>query len=562
MNKDIIYIDVDDDITAVISKVKDAKEKIVALVPPKRIGILQSAVNLRLLSRAAEQSGKRLVLISNNSALLALASVAKIPVAKNLQSKPAMAEIPALEVDDGEDVIDGAQLPVGELAKTADNASADAFVSDPAIDEAVRENAAETSPRALPPAPGQALRRPRPKSGVRVPNFDVFRKRLALIIGGGVLLVVFLIWAIFFAGHATILITARTADASVNPKVAINTDATTSMANGTLKAVSQQVKKDVSLSFTPTGSKDVGDKAKGQVVFQNCESLSSETVPSGTVITANGNQYVTQEDATVPGGTGDLGICTAPGKSDPVAVTASDIGSEYNTPSGTTFSVAGHPNSSSSFYFNAVASSDVSGGSKKQVKVVTDQDVQKAIDQLSSQSSDDVKSQLAKQFGGSVVTIDQSFKADRSGVKSSPAVGAEASDGTAKLTGSVVYTMLGVDKSEIGRFLDDYLAKTYQDKADQRVYDNGADKASFTDLIAAQSGYSGTLVATAQVGPKIDDTAIKNESKGKRYGEIQSSIESINGVDNVDVKFSPFWVSKVPNDTNRIKVEFKLNESK
>ena len=54
MNKDVIYIDVEDDITAIISKVKASKEKIVALVPPKRVGVLQSAVNLHLLSRGGQ----------------------------------------------------------------------------------------------------------------------------------------------------------------------------------------------------------------------------------------------------------------------------------------------------------------------------------------------------------------------------------------------------------------------------------------------------------------------------------------------------------------------------
>src|ERR1041384_4594577 len=106
MNKDVIYIDVEDDITAIIGKVKDAKEKIVALVPPKRIGVLQSAVNLRLLTRSAGQHHKRLVLITNNNALIALAAAAKVPVAKTLQSKPELPEIAALEVDDGEDIID------------------------------------------------------------------------------------------------------------------------------------------------------------------------------------------------------------------------------------------------------------------------------------------------------------------------------------------------------------------------------------------------------------------------------------------------------------------------
>ena len=78
MNKDVIYIDVDDDVTAIIGKIKKAKEKIVALVPPKRTGALQSAVNLRLLERMAKNDKKKLVLITNNQALVALAASAKI----------------------------------------------------------------------------------------------------------------------------------------------------------------------------------------------------------------------------------------------------------------------------------------------------------------------------------------------------------------------------------------------------------------------------------------------------------------------------------------------------
>ena len=88
MQKDVIYIDVEDDITAIIGKLKASKQKIVALVPPKRIGVLQSAVNLRLLARSAEQQDKRLVIITGNQALSGLAASAAIPVAKNLQSKP------------------------------------------------------------------------------------------------------------------------------------------------------------------------------------------------------------------------------------------------------------------------------------------------------------------------------------------------------------------------------------------------------------------------------------------------------------------------------------------
>lgn len=560
MNKDIIYIDVEDDITAIIGKVKDAKEKIVALVPPKRVGVLQSAVNLRLLARAAGQSDKHLVLISNNAALMALAASASILVAKNLQSKPSMAEIPALEVDDGDDIIDGSQLPVGELLRTADKSTSATVAGDPAIDEAVRENAAESASRATPPLPGEALRKPRSKSGVSVPNFDKFRKKLVLIIGAGVLLVIFLIWAIFFAASANIIITARTTDASANAPVTLASDQVTDMSKGTVKTTMQQIKKDAAVSFDVTGTKDVGATAKGQIIFKNCETLTPQTIPAGTGISANGLNYVTQEVATVTGGAGGFGGCASPGQSSPVSIVAAAIGENYNTPNGTTFSVAGHPNSSTAVYFRAIASSDVAGGSKRQIKVVTDQDVQKASDQLAAQNSDEMKKQLSTQFGKDIIVIDQTFKSDKSNLQPVPAVGTESTDGKGKLTSSITYSMSGVDKSEAGHFLDAYFTKQLEGKNDQRVYDNGIGKTAFTNVNLSQSGaYTANLVATAKIGPKIDDTAIKNQAQGKKYGEIQSSIVSINGVDSVDVKFSPFWVSSAPHDIKRITVTFKLN---
>jgi hypothetical protein len=121
---------------------------------------------------------------------------------------------------------------------------------------------------------------------------------------------------------------------------------------------------------------------------------------------------------------------------------------------------------------------------------------------------------------------------------------------------------MGVEKSQISRYLDEYFAKQLEGKNDQRVYDNGKDKATFTNVAEVQGGFSANIVANAKVGPKINDDQIKTTAKGKRYGEIQSTIEEIPGVDDVDIKFWPFWVNTAPNDEKRITVEFKLNESK
>jgi hypothetical protein len=563
MNKDVIYIDVEDDITAIIGKVKDAKEKIVALVPPKRVGVLQSAVNLRLLARAAGQVDKHLVLITSNAALGALAAAAKVPVAKNLQSKPELAEISALDIDNGDDVIDGAQLPVGEHARIGDTSGLGAVAfTNPAIDQAVRENAAEETARATPPLAGEAPRKPKSKNGMGVPNFNTFRKKLVIIIAAVILLLGFLIWAIFFAPKATVIITARTTESSANTKVTLGSELTTSLSGSTVKTAVQQTKKDGSVEFAATGKKEVGEKATGSVTIRNCDYSSGFSLPAGTRFTsASGIVFVSTSATSVPGYTAPSStLCSLGGSNSgkaTVSVQASEIGDSYNV-SSRAYTVDSIPAGSKV----DATGTDMAGGSKKEIKVVSANDIQTATDQLAQQSTDAVKKQLAGQFNDSFVIIDQSFKVDRGNPQASPAVDQEVSEGAKpKLTASITYSLSAVSKSEMDRFLSDYFKKQIEGQSDRRIYDTGAKNVTFTSVAPAESGFTANVVSTAKIGPKIDDEQIKETAKGKRFGEIQSTIEEIQGVDDVDIKFWPFWVSSAPNDTKKINVDFNLNES-
>ena len=548
MNKDVIYIDVEDDITAIIGKVKDAKEKIVALVPPKRIGVLQSAVNLRLLTRAADQHKKRLVLITSNSALIALAAAAKVPVAKTLQSRPELAEISALDIDDGEDVIDGSQLPVGELMKTGPNAAV-AGVSSSPIDDLIGEVPLDDGKRATPPGPGQSPLKPKAKSGIKVPNFNQFRKKLVLIIAGGVLFVGFLIWAIFFAPHATVVISARTSSSSINDKVTLTTNGTTSVAGKSLQSVTKEIKKEVSMDFDPTGTKEIGEKATGKMKLdRNSVSSTPISVPAGTSFSSGNLTFVSTESAVLAGTTiGPGGIVQ---DSATVSVQAVEIGDQYN------LSARSYQSNVGGF---SATGTDMAGGSKRQAKVVSSEDIDNAAAHLVQQQSDTMKKDLNKQFDSSTAkVIDQTFKATPGSMASTPAVNQEAT-GKVKLTGTITYTLSGVQKAEYGKYLDDFFNNQVKTEDNQRVYDNGSSKVTFTNIAAVEGGFTANIVTNAKIGPKIDDDQIKNTAKGKRYGEVQSSIEAIQGVDDVDVKFWPFWVSSVPNDPKKISIEFKLN---
>jgi hypothetical protein len=549
MQKDVIYIDVEDDITAIIGKIKDASHKVVALVPPKRTGAIQSAVNLKLVQRAAEQSGKRLVLITNNQALMALANAASIPVSKNLQSKPELAEIPAIEIDEGDDVIDGAELPVGDHMAMSDKSVDDTLA--PSVGEAAIAAADDKTP-SLSARKAAAATAAGANGKSRIPNFDTFRKKLFVGIGAGVLLIGFFVWAIMFAPSARIIVTAKTTDSSLNSRVTLKDATTTSLKDGLLASTTKTVKKPVSIAFTATGKKDVGEKATGNVSYSNGD-FTSVTVPAGTTLTSknSGLKYITTSSVTVPaGGCSSVFNCKE-GKASGTVV-AADSGPNYNGDSGALSGAS----------VSATFSGATSGGTSKIVTVVTQQDFDTASGDVTKNTSGDAaKADLKKQFGSDYIVLDATFKSDASAVKPVPAIDAEAPDGKATLAGDVAYSIVALKKTEITKYLDSYFAQQIDGQSDQKVYSNGLNDVAFNNVAPIEGGYSASISTNGKIGPKIDENELKQYSKGKRYGEIQSRVTEINGVENVDVKFSPFWVNSAPNDVNRIKVEFKVNGS-
>lgn len=544
MQKDVIYIDVEDDITAIIGKVKGAKEKVVALVPPKRIGVLQSAVNLRLLARTADSANKRLVLITNNTALSGLAASAKIPVAKNLQSKPEIAPIPVLKVDD-DDVIEGAELPVGDHADSVNTETPAAE----AVPSSTIESLDIDGDAATPVKPAAPARKPGAKKSIKVPDFGSFRKKIFIFGGLGVLLIAFLVWAIWFAPHATVVINAKTSDQELSMPVTIGTSVTTDSDQGHLQSIEQQDKDTQTIDFDATGTKDVGEKATGTVKFSTSSFGGLGTIPAGTALqTAGGLTFITNSSVTLAytGGTSASGTTT---------VTAAEQGTKYN---GATGSLSGAPSSVSANLVDATA-----GGTEKIIKIVLQADVEKAKAQLAAQNKDVMRKKLQDKFDKDVVVINESFQVKGGDPQSSPAIGQEASSGKAKLTQETTYVLVGVAKAQLNSFLDSAVKKLLTSADEQKVYDNGASAVKFADFKQGDGEQAATanLSTTAQVGPKIEINEIKEQVKGKRYGEIEGDLRAIEGVNGVDVKLSPFWVQGVPGDVNKITVEFKIQKN-
>jgi hypothetical protein len=541
MNKDVIYIDVEDDITNIVSKIKDSKARIVALVPPKRVGILQSAVNMRLLNRAAENAEKRIVLITSDQALSGLAAAARIPVAKTLQSRPEIAEIPAIDVDDGDDVIDGSEIPVGELVDKATPKARNK--ADDAIDAAIAEDEKPSKPA----KPAKSAGKGKPK----VPDFNVFRKKLVLIGGGIALFIVFMVWAIWFAPHATVVITAKTTTSTVDKSVTLKQDGKVDAANNIIKSLRQEQKKDISVDFTPTGKKKVGEKASGTMhLVRTSVSSLTLTIPAGTSFSSGDYTFVSTEPASLSGTSiGPGGVIQSVAT---VKVQATQVGSEYN--------LSSRSYSSNVSGFSA-AGTAMSGGSSREVTVVSADDVAKAKVKLDAQKDASLQSAVKALFPSSSIVINESYQEARSNPTPSVAVDHEAS-GTVQLKTTVTASMQGIDRSDMKQFLEDTLKKEIGSKKNQKIYNDGSNEVKFAQYSERNNAVQVRLTANAKIGPEIDEHKVKEQVKGRNYGDVQSSLESIEGVQDVDTKFSPFWVRTVPNNDKHISIEFKLDNGR
>ena len=542
MNKEVIYIDVDDDITSIISKVKSIEAKIIAIVPPKRIGILQSAVNLRILQKVASNSKKHIVIITSDQTLIPLAAAANIPVAKSLQSKPEIPEVPAIQVDnDGGDIIDGSSLANTRKLPNynkKDNSESSGIKSTPI--EGYKE-----------PDSGQNSSRGKSNKQPRVPNFNNFRKKLLIVGGGVVLLIIFLIWAMIFAPRGTVIISAKTSPESISTSVNLSTTSDTDVDKSILKAVNVTDKKETSVEFVASGKREEGDKAHGTMTL-NSTTPDSVKIPVGTGF-SNGNcTFTTKSEVELPGvspGWNGSGFSVVPGKVN-VKVEATQIGDECNL--------------SSRKYESTIdkvtaTGSAMEGGSKRTVTFVTQADVQNASEKIAQNNNNEQKNILVQKLGKNVRAIEDSFIATGSEINTTPQVNQEAQGGKAKLIASVTYSMYGVNQSDLDKFLISALKNKISKENNRRVYNSGVKTAKIADFKKSGNSITANITSKGQVGPKILDSEIKDRVKGKRFGDIQADLQSIEGVRDVSVELSPFWVNTIPNDTSKITIKFNID---
>jgi hypothetical protein len=551
-SKETLYVDVDDEITAIIEKVRNAKGTIIALVLPKRATTLQSIVNMKLLKRSAHDAGKNLVLVTSEAGLLPLAGLVGLHIAETPSSRPVIPPMPDRPSEEPESIDEpiamsdaagpaedfnaekSASIPVGELASAA---GATALAAEAEEELIMDDEESETRPESVAVQKNKKL---------TIPNFNKFRLRaiLAVLLLG--LLIAGWIVAMTVLPKATIAIQTNSQLVKSNLSLTLDSAAkSVDTQNKILPATTQSEQKTYSQQVSTTGQQNNGNKASGSVTLESsvCSFPAQQPadIPVGSSLKSNNHTYITQTKASFsnPQLSNDHKCFVY--TSNPVTIQALKGGAEYNLDANSTFSGAGQGTGSAT------------GGTDAIIKIVAQADIDGAKAKIAAQDTTQVAQELVSALTAKgLIAMPVTLVVGDQQVTTSANVGDQAD--TLTVTSVVPYTMLGVKQSDLRKLVDASVSSQI-DKGKQKILDDGIAKAQYTlqDTASATSAIVNAKIESV-AGPELDVASLKKQVAGKRSGDIKPAIDALPGVTDVKVSYSPFWVTKAPTNTSKITI--------
>ena len=589
MNKDVIYIEPEDDITDIIAKVKNAKTKIVALVPPKKAGVLRSVVNFKLIAKTALQHNKTVVLISADENLVKFAQSVKMPVAKSLSSKPQLAtddEAEFGDADEESDIIEEepeAETSTSKSEKKDVKSDHEKSHKDDKKAEAVKAKKSEevVTEDEIDEEADTDKKVAKKKSNQKVPNIKKYRTQIIIGSVFAVIMVVVLIWAFAFAPAAKVIVHVRTSDQGFSETIKLTTDQDKEDIDaGIFYMEEKAIEKTASADFEATGEVDKGTKASGTLTVKRTSPVSivgngrdAITIPVGTKFTYNGLTYVSTAASTlraVDGKDFDTDTCKVSTSlvatcdlskdvTTTVKIEAIENGDKYNmgaVNSGWTASISGA---------TPTSSAAISGGTSKIVKIVSKDDLAAAEENLDITGESDAKKELIDENSDDAIVIKSSFNIENGQLSSSPALGEEVNGDTKpKVTKKTTYKVYTVSRDAVSQYIEKTVEEGLGDDT-RTVYATGAGKdeekviAFFESYKNNNGEYTAKLKSTVKIGPRVTPEMISEKILGQKVGQVRTMLTSINGVADVEINRSYFWVTKIPSDINKVEIEITVD---
>ena len=565
---EVVYLEPDEEITSVIDKLKalSADQKTVSLVIPKGSAILQSVVNLKLLKKESEVLEKDLSVVTQDRIGRNLASQAGFsvfdsisstkPIVEPIRTQPKTEEVIELDLTEKKEPED---VPSGVAVHRYDNSylgeNKPAPINETASVSKEPEKIMSNNPvEHYQPKPESFTKPLNNKFSESKPpkEHTPMSKKKKIILGiiGGLLVAGGVLFYLYYPkANVNLTVKAEPLESSVEitADTKLNAPNVEKLAiKGELIETEQQGGK----KFSATGKKDVGEKARGTVTISNDSSDAQKVNAGNDLKSDSGLAFKTSADVTIPGATATL-VNNIPvkvlGKAD-VAVEASEAGDKYNV-GPTSFSISGKS------LLSGKSSNPMSGGLSKEVTVISQNDLNNAKSELTKDISNTNHEELKKKAGTNKI-YDSSFKDEVTSEETDKKAGDEAGDFEMKI--KVKSSAIDFNEKDYREMVVKALEKNVP--ADKTLSLSANDEISITG--SEMDSVKGILKLKGDVKtkiiPKINESDVKNNLKGKNKSDAENYLKSIPGVITTDVQFKPSWlIKKIPGKVNNINIILK-----
>ncbi len=298
----------------------------------------------------------------------------------------------------------------------------------------------------------------------------------------------------------------------------------------------EEIEKSLSDTVTPTGKAYKGEKAKGAVTITywkggDClETTPIVTITNGHTITTGDLSYKTTSAAELK--------CNQMAT---LELVAADIGEEYNISASKPFSIQGFP-SADVYGLNAAP---FTGGTKEEYTVLSQQDVDTAVETLAETAIEEVKSELRENESAWEI-IENTIKSEveKDSIKTDKKVGEEAS------IVNLEVTIIGTATYYSTKGLNDGLTEILREEAESKnLFESENDlELSLGDTIEkklvvnedVKDSIEIQLTASSSIRPKISKEDIENKLKGMKWEEGLVYISTLDFSDQkTEVQFIP-----------------------
>jgi hypothetical protein len=516
---EIVYLDVDDEITSAAARLRRSEAERVAFVLPYGSRLATSRINFRLLAREAGTRGKRLEIVAADPSARALAGSAGLTV------YPSVA------------VLEGGEAAV---AWTAAEAAAAGSAGTPASGAG---DGTETRVIAVPKVADRI-----PMVGRRPPPVRTRTAVIAALVAVA-LLAVAGIGAFLYLPSATIVLTPTAEafgplDLTVQAKTDVTQPDATTMS---VPARSYQFPVTASQTFTTTGTKVTEAKASGSVTFSNFDTGRSNRIDAGAIVaTDSGIEFSTLATVTLPPASFDFfpPFSVHPSTTS-VAVAAVAPGPVGNVGSNT---ITVLPKGENKNLTKVTNPDPTTGGTHTESPQISQQDVDAAMTALTTALQGTFDTQVRDAVGvpAGTTLFEETKSLGTSTPSLDPATLVGQQVATFDLALQATGTVLGVDPAPVTVVAEQQLAS--QVGAGWQLQP-GTTRIDVGTPSVAGEVVTFPVTATATRARVVDHDALLAQIKGLVLAQARAKLDEYG---QAQITLWPDWVSTIPTDSSRI----------